>query len=322
MNKKKITLVVASVLVLLAIIGGIFAWRSAQQKRTYEQALASYDNEDFQTAANLFESLGNYEDSETRYQSCQYELTVDRRFLRAMAQGLVARWESDLDTSDPVAMQKTVETELSGLKEFKNITFEDSQLQQYAVDYITALEDSIDALTFAQSDYLTYDTLWNQCYLQRSKVIVALYNNYALPIDSSYADVIREFDNAVKSAEKQQAELDTLKDILKNNMTLELDGPMVYDGYLATGTAELYINNTSAYDLDDMYVEFTYYTANGKKTTAYTNVIVSAYAGQSIREPVNLFVSDNYDPDGYWEINYPSIQCRFNDNSYEKLFTE
>ena len=197
MNKKKITLVVASVLVLLAIIGGIFAWRSAQQKRTYEQALASYDNEDFQTAANLFESLGNYEDSETRYQSCQYELTVDRRFLRAMAQGLVARWESDLDTSDPVAMQKTVETELSGLKEFKNITFEDSQLQQYAVDYITALEDSIDALTFAQSDYLTYDTLWNQCYLQRSKVIVALYNNYALPIDSSYADVIREFDNAV-----------------------------------------------------------------------------------------------------------------------------
>ena len=317
MTKKKVISLAVAVVALLAVVGGVFAWRTSNQKRTYEQALAAYDSEDFQTAANLFESLGNYEDSETRYQSCQYELTVDRRFLRTMATGLENRWDDNSDTTDTVAMQKLVESELANLKEFKNASFDDANLQQEATAYIGALEKSLDALTYSDTD------LWNRCYIQRGQVIVDLYNNYALPIDSQYDDTLRAFVNDVKTAESQQAELSTLKDILKNNMTLELSAPMAFDGYLASGSAELCLDNTSAYDLDDMYVELYYYTSDGKKTTDYTNTFVTAFAGQSVQEPLDLYVDgDNYDPNGYWEISYPSISCTFNDNWYEKLFTE
>ena len=319
MNKKKTISLVAAVVVLLAVVGGVFAWRAAGQKRTYEQTLAAYDSEDFQTAANLFESLGNYEDSESRYQSCQYELTVDRRFLRTIAKGLEERWDSDVDTNDPVAMQKMIEAELANLKEFKSAAFEDAHLQQDAADYIQALEDSIEAQAYANSDYNKYITLWNACYTKRGQVIVDLYNNYALPVGSEYEDTVREFVNTVKAAESKQAELDALMDVLQNHMTLEFTGNIEHLGYATVG-ADVCIENNTAYDISGLMVEIRYYNSDGSKSTNYTSIYTDVGAGKTVREPLELYNFEEDDPNGSWKIDYESISCSIENNWYENLF--
>lgn len=318
MTKKKIAILVV-VLVLIAAVGGVAGWLLTADSRTYKDAVAAYDSEDFQTAANLFESLGNYKDSESRYQSCQYELTTDRRFLRTMAKGLEERRATaDEISGDTVSMQKMILAELANLKEFKNVAFEDEHLQQDAADYIQALENSVDALAYQSSDIVKYETMWDECYIQRSKVIVDLYTNYALPVSDDYEDAILEFSNKAKAAQAAEDEKNALIDVLKNHMTVEVTN-VEYDGFMATYETDVYIDNIADFDIDNFYFEVDLYSGDGSKTNEYTNeLITSVRAGKTEKAHLEIFTED-YDPAATIRIDYSSITCIVGDHHYEKL---
>lgn len=319
MTKKKVAILVV-VLVLIAAVGGVAGWLLTADSRTYKDAVAAYDSEDFQTAANLFESLGNYKDSESRYQSCQYELTTDRRFLRTMAKGLEERSKTaDEISGDTVSMQKMILAELANLKEFKNVVFEDEHLQQDATDYIQALEDSVDALAYESSDYGKYSTMWDQCYAQRSKIIVDLYTNYALPVSDDYADVILAFSNKAKAAQAAEDEKNALIDVLQNHMTLEVaDKEEGYGFY--TLKAYVCVENNTDYTIKSLYVPVRYYNSDGSKTTSYFSAVMDAGPGKTVREPVDLHTFEEDDPNGYWAFDYSGIECSIGDNWYDNIF--
>ena len=88
---KIFVIVLASILVAAAIGFGIY-WFVTADSRNYEEAVALYEQKNYSEALAIFETISDYEDSSTYIKDCKYELTVNAQFLRALANGLEARW--------------------------------------------------------------------------------------------------------------------------------------------------------------------------------------------------------------------------------------
>lgn len=94
-ERKQLPAKVIAVVCLALIVcvgGGVYYYTQTQDSRSYAMAMELYDKGEYKEALAQFQELGNYNEAEKMVKKCEYELTVDRQFIRALSEGLMERW--------------------------------------------------------------------------------------------------------------------------------------------------------------------------------------------------------------------------------------
>lgn len=297
----------------------VFTLSGCGEKKKYDEAMDLYNSGDFRAAANIFEELGTYEDSATMLQSCEYELTVDRQFIWALSQGLHKRWilvdgktseaktvmvdGNELTVGDTYSQEVCITAELEGLVEFKTATFNDSELQEKALEYIAALEEGIEAEKYVNTDALKYSDMRNEVYMKRAVLISDFYNNYGMKVSEGDMTDLKEFLDAAeaikaeqqKEAEELQAQQqkeEELKALLANNFKYTVELVSEAYGYYYYDIKYEFAND-STYTIEGLYVEFNYFNSDGAKTDDYTNVYEDIQAGETLMGQSEVYLTDS-----------------------------
>lgn len=142
-------------------------------------------------------------------EKCSYEVSVDGKFMRALASGLMKRWdyvdngykeeynvksESELSTSEFMAFaKKYINIELEGLSAFADQEFDNNELQKCAIEYIGLLNDGLKAIDYYSINNEKYNALWSDIYNKRVLLIRTFVNEYNLDIDEEYQAKVEEF---------------------------------------------------------------------------------------------------------------------------------
>lgn len=216
-------------------------------------------------------SIGNA-DSESS-QTTQY---ADQNFIKSLSTGLESRWKlgdkfdaehAKNNTADVIDVDERttlINTELSAINQYKNAEFQDSKLQEKALSYINALNDSLQALNYISSDPEKYITLWEGAYDNRSTLIKDFVENYGLTVDNKYQSTLNELISnaqAVSEKEKQKKLIDKLVSSMKFELAEDDYG---YRTYTATVQNNTGINfstfdiNINLLDNDGTIVETNY----------------------------------------------------------------
>lgn len=290
------------------------------EKQKYEQAMDLYNAGDFREAAALFEELGEYEDSETLLQNCEYELTADRRFIRALSQGLHKRWilagkqteeaqtvtveGQELTVGDEYSQEIYIKAELEGLLEFKTADFQDQQLQEKALEYIAALEKGIEAEKYAQVDAAKYYEMTDEVYVTRALLLSDFYNNYGMQVAENDVATMEDFLGSAEAVQEAQRQEEELKELFINHFSFTAE----WDDYLSI-EVHYEFENDSPYDINNLYLEVRYFTEDGKMTSDYTSLYVNSIkAGEFFSGESMLWGSDdNVSPTGMLKLTELSL---------------
>ena len=159
------------------------------------------------------------------------EKTYDDDFLSDMVRGLQTRWDlsDEFDekykdtepTNDEfkTARMEMVDAELEILDGYTEKKFEDSKLQELAIQYINQLKAQKEALDYLVVDYDKCLDEWTQAYDERSKLIVEINDAYTLNVDEKYKDTLQELTtnaSLVKDKEK-------IKELVEKMLKTELE---------------------------------------------------------------------------------------------------
>ena len=248
-SKKAIA--IACVALVACIGGGSYYWVQTQDSRHYASAMEMYNEGEYKEALNGFKELGNYEDSKKMVKKCEYELTTDRQFIRALEDALMERWDIVLKDEESGAYvdgeryKEYCQLELKHIKEFKNKEFNDQQLQEYANKYIDALNTGMDATIHFNNNYTAFDKTWSEITSQRVMLIGKFVNDYKLKVDEKYQDVMDDMlidassvqqEEDFKSISQKIADSAILekKDAYKYSVTMTNTSDKTYDYYSMT----------------------------------------------------------------------------------------
>lgn len=275
-----------------------FTLSGCGEKKKYDEAMNLYNSGDFRAAANIFEELGTYEDSETMLQSCEYELTVDRQFIWALSQGLHKRWiladgdtaeaetvmvdGTELTVGDTYPQEVYITAELEGLIEFKTATFDDKELQEKALTYIAALEEGIEAEKYENTDVLKYSEMRNEVYMTRAVLISDFYNNYGMKVSENDVSDLKDFLDSAEAVQAQQQKDDEIKTLLVNNFKYTIEIEDVGLGYYEANV-DYELVNDSPYSIEGLYAEFDYFDKDGTKTDIGINMNEDIQAGETLQ---------------------------------------
>lgn len=161
--------------------------------------------------------------------------------MKDLAKGLEARWKlSDelaysTTAEEEKAMRQLVSAELDLLKGYTSESFENSKLQERAIQYINLLNDQMESLQYVQVDYAKYTEMWSKAYNERSKMLVDFVDNYGLTVSDEYLEVLTDMKvNASLVAEKEdkQAKIDALGE----SMVFEDEGDWHYVAVVENNT--------------------------------------------------------------------------------------
>ena len=129
----------------------------------------------------------------------------DENFLADFSEAIQARWTlNDAQAEDNAADSKQflmdcIDAELNiiGPKDYRNKKFKDSHLYEDALVYLNALEDSKKLVESMPDDLagLGTDEKWDELAQKRYALIVDLYDNYDLKIDSKHTKSINKVHN-------------------------------------------------------------------------------------------------------------------------------
>lgn len=144
----------------------------------YEKANELYDNGEYQSALELYEQLGDYEDSLKKAEVCKKEIgmreNADYDFLKKIEESILNRMETN--KKEDVDRTTLVNTELAFVEGFKEKTFYDENLKALANKYIEGLSIQKEAL---KKEYIyEYQIEWQKGIVYRYEVLKALYENY------------------------------------------------------------------------------------------------------------------------------------------------
>lgn len=146
---------------------------------------------------------------------------ADEAFIASLSKGLEARWklgeELTYETTEEEEMvfRQLVNAELDELKDYTDASFEDSKLQEKAIQYINLLKDQLEALKYIQVDYVKYNEMWQEAFNARSKMLVDFVDNYGLTVSNEWAETLNDMKvNATEVADKEnrQAKVEALGD--------------------------------------------------------------------------------------------------------------
>jgi len=229
---------------------------------------------------------------------------ADEAFIKDLAKGLEARWKlpdipaTASSAEEEEAYRKAVNAELDIIKDYTSATFEDSKLQEKAIQYINLLKDQLEALKFTQVDYVKYSDLWKKAYDERSKMLVDFADNYGLTVSSEYAETLADMRvNATTVSEKEdkQAKIDALC----ANVVFEKASDDPYDTeYVAivennTGfDIKTYTADVILLDADGVNVNTQYVSVNSWKNGQKAKLQIYPYNVEFVSTEVNVT---------YWE---------------------
>lgn len=130
---------------------------------------------------------------------CEYQLSIDGQFMKALSKGLMDRWdynedESKMDVSEVKNYRKKlVNCELDYISKFGDETFKDEELKKAASEYINALNEQLKAVDYYGIDDNRYSEEWDKGLNSRSLLIKKFVEKYNLLVDDAYQTNISEF---------------------------------------------------------------------------------------------------------------------------------
>lgn len=211
-----IAIIVAVVVIAVAAIA---YYVLTTDSRNYNSAKELFEEEKFQEALEIFAELGDYEDSAEMVEKCEYELSIDGQFMRSLSKGLMARWaESDAQAEqgfigeDPDLYSKYCELELEQVGDFADQTFDNSELEADAKQYIEYLNQAQEATKFYTVDYTTFSTQWADTYANRTILLKKFVDDYGLVVKEEYQDTL---DDLLVEASAAQEQIDIKDSIQK-----------------------------------------------------------------------------------------------------------
>lgn len=168
-------------------------------KSKYNLAKSLYDSVKYDEALVIFKEIAKYEDSKKFIKDCEYQLSIDGQFMKALSKGLMDRWdynedESKMDVSEfKNYRKKLVNCELDYISKFGDETFKDEELKKAASEYINALNEQLKAVDYYGIDDNRYSEEWGKGYNSRSLLIKKFVEKYNLLVDDAYQTNISEF---------------------------------------------------------------------------------------------------------------------------------
>lgn len=161
---------------------------------------------------------GKKEDSAKKEEK---EVAADETFMKDLAKALEARWalSDKYDSMDKYAnaeigseehkesYEDYVSAELDILEKYQTEKFEDSKLQEKAIQYINLLKQQKEACDYITVDYEKYDELWYDAFNKRTQMIVEFVNDYKLKVSDKYEDTLKDLTlNAQQVNEENEKE--------------------------------------------------------------------------------------------------------------------
>lgn len=247
----------------------------------YDHAKSLYTQGNYAEAQPFFKDLNDFKDSISLYEECEFMNSNKGQFLSDFATGLETRWNmTENETSadaENVLNGKYVDAELSILEKYDNTIFDDEAFNKYAHEYINALKESKQALTYYQTDYTKYFNTWQKTYKDRSVLISYFLKNYPVNIDSQYDSIKQEF---LTNAQAVNEEIELKQTI--NNMIKENGFKCTKDSY-GWATWETTVENRTSKTFDFFYLNANIIDSEGVIVdTTCTNTINNFAPGQKV----------------------------------------
>lgn len=177
---------------------------------------------------------------------------ADQDFINSMSKGLEARWKLTDAAPDGAStieeMQSYIQAELDQVEQYESATFEDTKLQEKALQYINVLKDSYENANYFLSDK-DYEK-WQEYIDQRAVLIKDFVDNYGLTVSQNYQANLDEF---LANGEAVNTRSDQEKAVKK--LVKKLDFEVSKDDGYGWKTYEATLDNTSDYDIVDLSLE-------------------------------------------------------------------
>lgn len=278
----KKTVIIVGVIISVAIIGCVIYFVLTADSRKYKSANDLYASGKYEDALKKFSELRGYEDSKEMSEKCKYELSVDGKFIKALKNGLIARWDygdfeykedydkevKELDNSEYMKyIEKCVNKELKEISSFKSETFNDEELGKDAASYIDILTQSLDAINYYTMDFNKYSIMWSDVYSQRVILIRKFVDEYGLKVDKKHQDNLDELITNASIADEQN-ELKAAIDQMVATFTYEA----IDSGY---GNISYIVNMENTTD-----VTFEYFGCSVDVLDAIGTIIYTGYTGE------------------------------------------
>ena len=267
--------------------------------RNYNAASDLFKEEKYQEALEMFTELGDYEDSAEMVEKCKYELSVDGQFMRSLSKGLMARWaESDKQEEqgnigeDPDLYNKYCEIELEYVGDFAEQTFDNSELETDAKQYIEYLNQAKEATKFYTVDYATFSTQWSDTYANRTILLNKFVEDYDLTVKEEYQDTL---DDLLIDASAAQEQIDIKDSIQKMTEQFKIETTEDEWGYK---TYKISMKNTTERTFEYFSAEINLYDENQVIVgTGNTDQLSSWQPGQEAS--VNAWFDGEINPNDY-----------------------
>lgn len=261
LSKKGIIVIIVAAVVIVAAVIAYYVLTT--DSRNYNSAKELFEEEKFQEALEMFTELGDYEDSAEMADKCEYELSVDGQFMRSLSKGLMARWaESDAQAElgfigeDPDLYSKYCELELEQVGDFADQTFDNSELEADAKQYIEYLNQAQEATKFYTVDYATFSTQWADIYANRTILLNKFVDDYGLVVKEEYQDTL---DDLLVDASAAQEQIDVKDSIQKMTEQFKIETTEDEWGYK---TYKISMKNTTDRTFEYFSAEINLYDEN------------------------------------------------------------
>ena len=276
----------------------------------YEWACELFEAEDYGKAEELFRSLGDYIDAQQLAEQSAYLQTTDGQFMKAISEGLQARWKyiDDFEqgktdehfASDADYLSYLVDIEYDLLQPFSGESFEDTRLGEIAAEYIDVLDSCYAALKYYTVNVSAYNTMWDNARAERTHLLAELYEDYGLTVADEYQ---ADLDNLVSDSEVyyEQEELKRSVETMFEEARLSVD-PYIDDwsGDVLWYDYTISITNITDYTFEYIYADVQVLDENGDIISRGSCGSVDNLApGQSASIDLYVDNGDEYDVSDY-----------------------
>lgn len=224
----------------------------------------------------------------------------DQAFLTDLGKGLEARWaiNDNNDETTSESLKKAIQAEKDAIDQYRTAEFEDAKLQELAIKYLNALNDTMDqAEVYSPNNYDSLEA-WSKAYDNRTMILNEIVSGYDVTVSSkyqSYLDDLLANGKAVQKTSDNDAIVQGIADSIE--IVFESDSY----GYV-NGKATM--TNTSELDFDYIYFDVQLYDAAGTRTDTTYLSVNNWGPGETVVEDVyvgDMVVPATYKiiPDGY-----------------------
>ena len=269
-----------SFLVLFLVVALCFILTGCDSNR-YEKANELFSQGEYQEAFELYQKLGDYEDSVEKAKECEREIGMrthaDYEFLEKLEQSILERLETT--STENFDRSAVVNTELTYIEKFKNEEFYDSKLKKIAKKYIKGLNIQKESLT-KEYEY-EYQIEWQRGVVYRFEALKDAYENYGFLKDnekfigtyiSRYEDqkkLLDAYDAIEADIDSQVNSDDFMWYVNGNTMTCTIKNNTKYT-YSTVFEYYFYDKNDTLFESGEAYIE------NIKPNSSYdVNVYIS-----------------------------------------------